>query len=82
MLRPVSFAFALALMTACSAADEGATTSASSDELISCGWLMGGTCEKLPSGNWRSPELWGELYLKAQPSSRARRIPIRIMCCR
>jgi triacylglycerol esterase/lipase EstA (alpha/beta hydrolase family) len=63
MLRQLSFAFALSLMTACSGADEGAATSASSDELISCGWLMGGTCEKLPSGNWRSPEFWGQLYL-------------------
>jgi triacylglycerol esterase/lipase EstA (alpha/beta hydrolase family) len=63
MLRHVSFALALSLMTACSGADEGATTSATSDELISCGWLMGGTCEKLPSGNWRSPEFWGQLYL-------------------
>jgi len=63
MLRHVSFVFALSLMTACSAADEGATTSATSDELVSCGWLMGGTCEKLPYGNWRSPQFWGELYL-------------------
>lgn len=63
MLRHASFVFALSLMTACSGADEGAATSASSDELVSCGWLMGGTCEKLPSGNWRSPEFWGELYL-------------------
>ena len=63
MLRHVSFVFALSVMTACSGADEGAATSATSDELISCGWLMGGTCEKLPSGNWRSPEFWGQLYL-------------------
>jgi len=63
MLRHVSFVFALSLMTACSGADEGAATSASSDELISCGWLMGGTCEKLPSGNWRSPQFWGQVYL-------------------
>src|SRR5262245_38842088 len=63
MLRHVSFAFALAL-TACSGApDEETATSASSDELVSCGWLMGGTCSKLPSGNWRSPEFWGEFYL-------------------
>lgn len=63
MLRHVSFVFAFSLMTACSGADEGAATSASSDELISCGWLMGGTCAKLPSGNWRSPEFWGQFYL-------------------
>src|SRR4051812_43859942 len=64
MLRPVTFVFALSLMTACTvASEEDAATSASSDELVSCGWLMGGTCEKLPAGNWRSAEFWGELYL-------------------
>jgi triacylglycerol esterase/lipase EstA (alpha/beta hydrolase family) len=62
MLRPLSFAFAV-LVAACSGSEEEATTSASSDELVSCGWLMGGTCEKLPAGNWRSAEFWGELYL-------------------
>ena len=63
MLRSASFVFALALAACSGASDEGAATSASSDELISCGWLMGGTCEKLPAGNWRSAEFWGELYL-------------------
>jgi triacylglycerol lipase len=63
MLRSVSFVFALALSACTFASDEEAATSATSDELVSCGWLMGGTCTKLPAGNWRSAEFWGELYL-------------------
>src|SRR5215467_3765505 len=61
-----SFVLALGLsLVACSAAptDEAGSTDQTSDELVTCAWLNGGGCSGLPSGNWRSAEFWGELYL-------------------
>ncbi len=54
---------ALFVLAACSAAPEPAAE-ATSEELVSCGWLTGGDCRALPSGNWRTAEFWGELYLE------------------
>jgi triacylglycerol esterase/lipase EstA (alpha/beta hydrolase family) len=68
-----SFAFVLGLsLAACSAAppDESSTTGETSDELLSCGWLNGGGCSFLPSGNWRTPEFWGDVYLAKFASQR------------
>jgi hypothetical protein len=62
MRRHLSFVLVLSL-AACGGIDQDAVTSASSDDLVSCGWLMGGRCERLPSGNWRSPGFWGDFYL-------------------
>jgi triacylglycerol esterase/lipase EstA (alpha/beta hydrolase family) len=64
MLRQITFACVLALAGCSAASDEDvATTDQTSDELITCGWLMGGTCARLPSGNWRTADFWGDLYL-------------------
>lgn len=65
-MRSFALVFGLGLsLAACSAAptDEAASTDQSSDELVTCAWLNGGGCSGLPSGNWRSAEFWGELYL-------------------
>jgi len=63
--RHLSIALCLTL-AGCAGApgDDTATTSASEDELVTCGWFMGGGCAQLPSGDWRTPEFWGELYLR------------------
>jgi len=71
MLR--HFAFAAGIFVAgCSGApqDETATTDTTSDELVTCGWLSGGTCTKLPSGNWRSPQFWGDVTLAKYAAER------------
>jgi hypothetical protein len=68
-----SFLFVLGLsLAACSAApnDEAQTTEATNDELLACGWLNGGGCSFLPSGNWRTPEFWGDVYLAKYASQR------------
>ncbi|SRR5258706_4227298 len=67
MLRYLSFALLIST-SACSAAapieqaDEP-TSETSQEALTTCGWLTGGTCTKLPAGNWRTAEYWGEFYL-------------------
>src|SRR5436190_21426410 len=69
-----SFVFVLGLsLAACSAAPtdgEATSTEQTSDELISCGWLNGGGCSILPSGNWRTPEFWGDVTLAKFASQR------------
>src|SRR5215831_10665152 len=37
--------------------------SATSAAMFSCGWLAGGQCTNLPSGDWRTPDFWGDFYL-------------------
>ncbi|MGH7282274.1 MAG: lipase family alpha/beta hydrolase [Polyangiaceae bacterium] len=74
MLRTIAVAALFgSLALGCSGAptEETDSTSATSDELVACGWLTGGTCAKLPSGNWRSPQFWGDFYLAKYASERA-----------
>jgi triacylglycerol lipase len=65
-VRHLPFAVVLALATGCATApaDEDVGTTESSQDLRACGWLMGGTCAALPSGNWRTAQFWGDLYLE------------------
>src|SRR5687768_999328 len=66
MLRHLSFVLLMSA-TACSApapideADDPVSES-SQEALMACGWLTGGTCTKLPWGNWRAAEYWGDFY--------------------
>ncbi len=72
-VRFVPLALTLVLgAAACSdAAGEDVTDTASSeDELIACGWLSGGTCTRLPSGDWRTPDFWADVYLAKFASQR------------
>lgn len=74
MVRTIAVASLFgALALGCSGAptEDTGSTSATSDELIACGWLTGGACAKVPSGNWRSPEFWGDFYLAKYASERA-----------
>ncbi|MEO6418710.1 MAG: hypothetical protein ABIP39_04855, partial [Polyangiaceae bacterium] len=74
MLRNFALVAGMVLATGCSGAPEEdvASTDATSQALISCGWLSGGSCTKLPSGNWRSAEFWGDVYLAKYAKQRAR----------
>jgi triacylglycerol esterase/lipase EstA (alpha/beta hydrolase family) len=74
MLRQLTVAVAVGMFAVgCSGSpsEDTGSTSATSDELVVCGWLAGGTCENLPSGNWRSPEFWGQAYLDRYAPERA-----------
>jgi triacylglycerol esterase/lipase EstA (alpha/beta hydrolase family) len=46
------------------------------DDVSACGWLSGGDCDGKadgggPSGDWRSPEFWADLYLAKYATQRA-----------
>jgi hypothetical protein len=75
MLRHASItAFALLTTVGCAAstdqpADEAAVEETSSD-LVSCGWLAGGSCQNLPFGDWRSPYFWANVYLAKYATQR------------
>jgi triacylglycerol esterase/lipase EstA (alpha/beta hydrolase family) len=77
MLREAVFAaFALCTTVACSVdtgqEDEEEVTASTSDELITCGWLAGGSCVNLPRGDWRSPYFWADVYLAKFAAQRKR----------
>ena len=67
-------AVVLSSLVACSDAAEGdeATSQSTSEELVACGWLAGGDCAHVPAGDWRSPELWADLYLAKYAAQRKR----------
>jgi len=67
-------AVVLSSLVACSDAAEGdeATSQSTSEELVACGWLAGGDCARVPAGDWRSPELWADLYLAKYAAQRKR----------
>jgi triacylglycerol esterase/lipase EstA (alpha/beta hydrolase family) len=68
-VRHLPFAVVLALATGCSAApEEDVATAESSQDLLACGWLMGGSCGALPSGNWRTAQFWGDVYVEKYAS--------------
>lgn len=60
---PVALAFALSLAACSDSMEPTAESGSSEDELVACGWLSGGSCQRLPSGNWRTPDFWADVYL-------------------
>src|SRR5437867_7859215 len=63
MSRSLSLAL-LFLATACSSPPpEENVVSSSEEELVTCGWLAGGSCQALPAGDWRSPYFWADFTL-------------------
>jgi triacylglycerol esterase/lipase EstA (alpha/beta hydrolase family) len=74
MFRRFALAFcALATTAACSGAPDDAepvSTDSTSEELVSCGWLSGGSCTNLPPGDWRSPYFWADVYLAKYAAQR------------
>lgn len=68
MLRNVwTAALALSLSAGCVAdtepVEDEPVAESVSEELVSCGWLAGGSCQDVPMGNWRSPYFWADVYL-------------------
>jgi len=66
-LRHASIAgFALLMTLGCSAGaepPEEEVAETTSEALVTCGWLAGGSCTNLPRGDWRSPYFWADVYL-------------------
>ena len=74
MLRQLAVAVSIGMVAVgCSgsSSEDTGSTAATSDELVVCGWLAGGKCENLPSGNWRSPNFWADAYLDWYAPERA-----------
>jgi len=70
MLRKVAFVVALLASSACSGSSNETASMTSEDELLSCGWLSGGSCQWLPNGNWKSPEFWADVTLAKYAAKR------------
>jgi hypothetical protein len=73
MLRRAALAAVALVMVACSdgaSGDAEPVAQSSSEELVACGWLTGGECTNLPSGDWRSPEFWADVYLAKYAAQR------------
>ena len=75
MLRHASIAaFALLATVGCTGnadpQEEEEPVADSASELVSCGWLAGGDCQNIPSGNWRSPYFWADVYLAKYAAQR------------
>ena len=60
------------------AAEPASAPPATQDEQKACGWLAGGDCAGkddgtvgVPSGDWRSPDFWADMYLAKYARQRA-----------